>query len=170
MSYLSLSSLRDPVVRPLWSVAACHPLSSLALLPHQLDEFAVTSSYTAVSGAAAIVYGLHSLTHYQRLCRVSLMCFRVRLAFAFLTPTTCMRLFRLDSYCVSAIRFSHVTSQLLLDCSLLRLLIAPPTISFPPFKRHVPYQHPKKANDSPTLAPLSRIRSFHPFAVLTRSF
>jgi hypothetical protein len=69
-------------------------------------------------------------THYQRLCRVSFVCFRVRLAFAFLTLTTCMRLFRLDSYCVSAIRFSHVTCYLLLDCSLLRLLIFPrPSLS-----------------------------------------
>jgi hypothetical protein len=123
MSYLSLSSPRDPVLRPLWSAAACHPLTLLALLPHQSDGF-VGASYTAVSGAAAIVYGLHSPTHYQCLCRVSLMCFRVRLAFAFLTPTTCMRLFRSDSYCVSAIRFSHVASYLLLDCSLLRLLIS----------------------------------------------
>lgn len=65
-----------------------------------------------------------AFTHYQFLCRVSSMCFRVRLAFAFLTPTTCMHLFSLDSYCVSAIRFSHVTCYLLLDCSLLRLLIS----------------------------------------------
>jgi hypothetical protein len=60
MSYLSLSSPRDPVLRPLWSAAACHPLTSLALLSHQSDGFVAASSYTAVSGAAAIVYGLHS--------------------------------------------------------------------------------------------------------------
>jgi hypothetical protein len=58
-SYLSLSSARDPVLRPLWSAADCHPLTSLALLPHQSDGFVAASSYTAVSGAATIVYGLH---------------------------------------------------------------------------------------------------------------
>jgi hypothetical protein len=120
-----------PRLRPLWSAAACHTLTSLALLSHQLDGFVAASSYTAVSGSAAIVYGL---PHYQCLCRVSSMCFRVRLAFAFLTPTACMHLFSLDSYCVSAIRFSHVTSYLLLDCSLLRLLISPVHF-FPSFQK-----------------------------------
>lgn len=43
---------RDPVLRPMWT---CHPLTSLALLPHQSDGF-VGASYTDVSGAAAIVY------------------------------------------------------------------------------------------------------------------
>lgn len=43
----------------LWSAAAYCPLTLLALLPHQLNGF-VGASYTAVSGAAAIVYGLHS--------------------------------------------------------------------------------------------------------------
>lgn len=68
MSYLSLSSLRDPDFRPLWSAAACHPLTSLALLPHQSDGFVAASSYIAVSGAAAIC--IPSPTHYEWLCRV----------------------------------------------------------------------------------------------------
>jgi hypothetical protein len=58
--------------------------------------------------------------HCQCLCRVPLMCYRVRLAFPFLTPTTCVRLFRSDSCCVMAIRLPHVTSYLLLDCSVFR--------------------------------------------------
>jgi len=169
MSYLSLSSPCDRVLRPLWSAVACHPLTSLALLPHApIGRICGHLFLHRCIRRSSNCIWFASPTHYQCLCRVSLMCFRVRLALTFLTPTTCMRLFRLDSHCVSAIRFSHVTCYLLLDCSLLRLLISLVHF-FPPFKRHVPYQHPKKANDSP-LAPLYHIRSFHPFAVLTRAF
>lgn len=82
--------------------------------------------------------------HYQCLCCVSSMCFRVRLAFAFLTPTTCMRLFRLDSYYVSAIRCSHVTSYLLVDCSLLRLLISLAHF-FPSFQKTCSLSTPEKS-------------------------
>jgi len=78
--------MRHPVIRSSWSAAACHPLTSLALLPRQSDGF-VAASYTAVSGAAAIVYGLHSPPIVSVCAVFPLMCFRVRLAFTFLAPT-----------------------------------------------------------------------------------
>jgi hypothetical protein len=118
MSYLSLSSprratpfsgLRGPQLlvthSPRWQYS------------NQSDGY-VAASYTSISGAAVSVYGLHP----QPIRAVFPSCTFVCVS---LTPrTTRMRLFRLDSYCVSAIGFSHVTSYLLLDCSLLRLLIS----------------------------------------------
>ena len=89
----------------------------LALLPYQSDGF-VAASYTAVSGAAAICIWFALPAHCQCLCRVSFICFRVH-RLPFLTPTTCLRLFRLDLL-RNGDSLTHVTSYLLLECLLVR--------------------------------------------------
>jgi hypothetical protein len=99
-------------------------------------------------------------------CASLLMCFRVRLAF--LTAT--MRVVRLFSpelsYCVIAIRLPHVTSHLLLDCSLFRFLIS--FVHFiPSFENTTKFINTQKNDYIPTLVLLP---VFGPFvtAVLTR--
>jgi len=118
MSYLSLC---DPALRPLWSAAACHPLTSLALLPHQSEGIVAASFYTAVSGAAAICIWFAFPIHYQCLCRVSLMCACAsRLCLSY----TCDAYALVSLGLVLRIGDSFLTRNLLLDCSLLRLLIS----------------------------------------------
>jgi hypothetical protein len=90
------------------------------------------------------------------------MCFRVRLAF--LTPT--MRVVRLFSpelsYCVIAIRLPHVTSHLLLDCSLFRFLIS--FVHFiPSFENTAKFINTQKNDYIPTLVLLP---VFGPFVTL----
>ena len=146
MSYLSLSSPRDRVgprllaIRsPRWHYCPANLtdlwsrfLSPLYPAQQQLYMVCIPHHYQFVP------YFLDVYSCASRLCLSHLR--RVCVCFAW------------TLYLVSAIRFSHVTSHLLLDYSLLRLLISPrPFLSLPPFKRHIPYQHPKKANDSPTL-------------------
>jgi hypothetical protein len=104
MSYLSLSSPRPR--SPAFVVRGCLPFAHLAGTTAAIGRICGRLLHRYIRRSSNCIW-LAFLAHYQCLCRVSLMCFRVRLAFAFLTPTTCMRLFRLDSYCVSAIRFTR---------------------------------------------------------------
>jgi hypothetical protein len=89
----------------------------------------------------------------------------------FLTPTTCVRLFRSDLL-RNGDSLPHVTSYLLLECFVSPFLI-PPSISFPPFKKTCSLSTPKKANHFPTLGilphpvfpPLRRPYPSHGFTI-----
>ena len=75
----------------LWSATACCPLFCL------LSQTLIGQTYTAVSGATAVIHALH--VHPQSLCNLfpCLMCFRMS---RFLTPTIRDCFFHSNSSCL----------------------------------------------------------------------